>query len=164
VNNLWISSCQSIFLAKLHSLRSRILELHSSRSFVPPFNGIICVVSWRGSFREISRSNNRARGILMRLTHSSGGPRTAVSSSSSLRDHAATVVLNVTLFMPVTSAHKFQPAGLIGNADAYTDSCVREGRNFEISIGRRTDAMADSIRPFVVVSTLRRACLLSHNT
>lgn len=100
----------------------------------------------------------------MRLTHSSGGSRTVVSSSPSLRDHAATVVLNVTLFMPITSAHKSQPAGLIGNADAYTDSCVREGRNFEISIGRRTDAMADSIRPFVVVSTLRRACLLSHNT
>lgn len=81
----------------------------------------------RDSF-EISRSNNRARGILMRLTHSSG--RTGVSPSPSLRDHAATVVLNVTLFMPVMSAHKFQPAGLIGNADAYTDSCVRRGKKF----------------------------------
>lgn len=153
----------SVNFSRSHrELRER--RLPSLRSFVPPFKYLMGLsVRRRDSFREISRSNNRVRGILMRLTHSSGGSRTVVSSSPSLRDHAATVVLNVTLFMPITSAHKSQPAGLIGNADAYTDSCVREGRNFEISIGRRTDAMADSIRLFVV-STLRRACLLSHNT
>lgn len=129
------------------------------------FNGITRarVHVARGDF-EISRSNNRARGILIAFS--------AFARAGPSRDHARTVVLNGDFIYadgatPARKSHRSRDA-LIVNADAQHRFLCRGGkkfRNFDRRAHRRARARSTMGRPdaFDVVPTLRRACLLSHN-